>query len=157
MTVVKQVANPEINNTNIEYNDGVPPSNPSVARENKSGAKWVEQKMTFTVPASCAANTGNYVVAYISNNYTTAGNDYFLDDIQVVKEAAIDGAADVVDCSNTVNPVITANPDTSYTTVGTSVTTTVRGNDSVNGGLTLRRNPLKADLERYRGEWEGRD
>lgn len=137
MTVVKQVANPEINNTNIEYNDGVPPSNPSVSRENKSGAKWVEQKMTFTVPASCAANTGNYVVAYISNNYTTAGNDYFLDDIQVVKEAAIDGAADVVDCSNTVNPVITANPDTSYTTVGTSVTTTVRGNDSVNGGLTL--------------------
>ncbi len=137
MTVVKQVANPEINNTNIEYNDGVAPSNPPVSRENKSGAKWVEQKMTFTVPASCAANTGNYVVAYISNNQTSAGNDYFLDDIQLVQEAAIDDTAEAVECSTTVIPVITAGPDTSYTTAGAPVTTSVLGNDSVNAGLTL--------------------
>ena len=138
MTSVKDVQNPVINNTNIKYNDGVPPSNPSVARENKSGAKWVAQEMKFTVPASCAGNTGNYVVAYISNNQTSSGNDYFLDDIEVVKEAAIDATAEVVACSTTLNPVITAGDDTAYTTTGTSVTTSVLGNDSVNPGvLTL--------------------
>ena len=111
-----------------------------VGGNKRNGVAWLQQKFSFTTPtaAACPNNAYQYGVAYVNKNPTAGGNDFFLDDISLVQEAAVIPSAPVLPCSSGVLPVVTALPDVSYTNQGVAVATPVLGNDSVNtAGLSL--------------------
>ncbi len=115
-----------------------------IGGDKRNGVAWVKQPFAFTTPtsAACPSSSFQYGVAYVNKNPTAGGNDFFLDDIGVFQEAAVIPTAPVLPCSSGTLPIVTANPDVSYTTQGVPVATSVLTNDLVDtAGLTLTLSP----------------
>ena len=91
---------------------------------------WVVKTFQFTVPSTCSADT-NYSASLRNMSASNNNNDFYADDIQLVKVASATSSTAMA-CATTKVPTIAADDD-SYGTVyaGETTSSSVRVNDSI--------------------------
>ena len=93
--------------------------------------QWVQRSWKFTTPPASCATPPVYAVAYSNLDPTGAGNDLFIDDVQLVTTADATGAT-AIPCSAPAQqpPTVTATPKSVTTGAGVPITIDVAAGNS---------------------------